>query len=63
MPREVTKNYTRERQLPPSRCAKDSFRTITRGKIKLVICCQIKFHGVKHSPTACQLAADPKPRY
>lgn len=40
MPRvDVTKNYERHRQFPPSRCAKGSFRTITRGKVKLVVCC------------------------
>lgn len=40
MPRvDVTKNYERHRQLPPSRCAKGSFRTIARGKVKIVICC------------------------
>jgi hypothetical protein len=40
MPRlDVTKNYRRARQFAPSKCARGSFRTITRGKIKLVICC------------------------
>lgn len=39
MPRETTKHFIRKRQFPPSRCAKGSFRTITRGKVKLVICC------------------------
>lgn len=40
MPRvDVTKNFRRERQFSPKLCARGSFRTITRGKIKLVICC------------------------
>lgn len=37
--RDVTKNFIRERQFSPSRCAKGSFRTIKRGKLRLVICC------------------------
>ena len=37
--RDVTKNFVRNRQFSPKACAKGSFRTITRGKLKLVICC------------------------
>ncbi len=36
---DVTKNFVRHRQFSPKRCAKGSFRTIERGKIKLVVCC------------------------
>lgn len=39
MPRDVTKNFVRERQFPPAKCAKGSFRTIRSGKVKIVICC------------------------
>lgn len=40
MPRvDITKNFRRERQFAPSKCAKGSLRTITRGKVKIVICC------------------------
>lgn len=37
--RDITKNFVRERKLSPKSCAKGSFRTITRGKVKLVVCC------------------------
>jgi len=37
--RDVTRNFIRERQFPPSRCDRRSFRTIKRGKVKIVICC------------------------
>lgn len=40
MPIEVTKNYIRERQISPNRCAKKSFRTKSVSKkTKIIVCC------------------------
>ena len=32
-------HYCRERQFPPSRCARGSLRTVTRGRNRVVVCC------------------------
>ena len=40
--RDVTKNFIRIRQFSPKLCAKDSFRTVKKGSVKLVICCPRK---------------------
>jgi hypothetical protein len=41
--RDVTANWVRERQFDPKKCARNSFRTIERGKgkrrRKIVVCC------------------------
>lgn len=39
--RDVTKNFIRERQMAPSRCARGSFRmkSIGRHGRKIVVCC------------------------
>ena len=39
MPIDRTANFTRHRQREPRTCAKGSFRTIKRGKTRIVVCC------------------------
>jgi hypothetical protein len=41
MPRDVTKNFIRERRFSPSHCAHGSFRTKAVGEhgTKVVLCC------------------------
>ena len=39
MPIEVTKNFVRRRLKSPRSCAPGSFRTVKRGRNRIVVCC------------------------
>jgi hypothetical protein len=39
MPLEVGKNYVRKRLRSPRSCSPGSFRTVKRGRTRIVVCC------------------------
>lgn len=39
MPRELTRNFVRRRAGEKSQCARGSFRTVKKGKHRIVVCC------------------------
>lgn len=47
MPIERTKNYVRKRLRSPRSCAPGSFRTVKRGRVRLVICCPKGRYNIK----------------
>lgn len=39
MPYEIRKGYARRRLRSPGSCARGSFRTVKRGRARIIICC------------------------
>lgn len=35
----IPRGYTEKRKMPASRCARGSFRTVRRGRARIVVCC------------------------